>query len=62
MPNVKDTQGAQALNARSTVSEEETLDLVQLILTPPVQAVLPDTIIKPDKKGMHFGNRFLNPL
>ena len=58
MPNVKDAQGAQALNARSTVPEEETLDLVQLILTPPAQAVLPDTIIKPEKQGMHFGNCF----
>jgi hypothetical protein len=61
MPNVKDAQDTQVLDARSTVPEEETLDLVQVVLNPQVQAVLPDTMFNPDTKGMSFGNCFLKP-
>jgi len=59
MPNVKDAQDTEVLDARSTIPEEETLDSVQVVLSPPVQTVLPDTIINPEKKGMSFGNCFL---
>jgi hypothetical protein len=54
MPNVKDAQDTEVLDARSTVPEEETFDSAQVVLNPTVQAVLPNTIINPDKKGMFF--------
>ncbi|KIJ93719.1 hypothetical protein K443DRAFT_684247 [Laccaria amethystina LaAM-08-1] len=56
MPNVKDAQDTQVLDARSTVPEEETLDLVQVVLNPQVQAVLPDTMFNPDTK-VHFSSK-----
>ena len=55
VPNVEDAQDIQVLDARST---EETLDSLQVVLNPPVQAVLPDTIINPETKGISFGNCF----
>jgi tetratricopeptide (TPR) repeat protein len=61
-PNIEDAQDTQVFDARSTVPEEEISDSVQLVLNPPVQAVLPDTVINPEKKGMSFGNCFLNLL
>jgi hypothetical protein len=60
MHNVKDAQNTQVLNARRTASEEATSDLVPVVLNPPVQAVLPDTIIILEKKGVYFGNCILN--
>jgi hypothetical protein len=62
VPNVEDAQDTQVYNSRSAVHEEKTSDLVQVVLNPPVQAVVPDTIINHEKKGMSFGNCFFSSL
>jgi len=58
MPNAQDPHDTQVLDARITVPEEETLDSAQVILNPLVQAVVPDIMINPEKKGMFLGNCF----
>ena len=62
MPNLEDALDTQVLDARSTVPEENTSHSVQVVLNPSVEAVLSDTIINPEKKGMSIGNCFLNTL
>ena len=62
MPKFEDALDTQVLDARSTVPEGDTSHSVQVVLHPSVEAVLPDTIINPEKKGMSFGNCFLNTL
>jgi hypothetical protein len=60
--NVQEALETQFLNRRSTVSEEENLHSIQIVSNPPVEAVLPDTIINPETNGMYFSNCCLNPL
>ena len=62
MPNLEDALDTQVLDARSTVPEGDTSHSVQVVLYPSVEAVLPDTMINPEKKGMSIGNCFLNIL
>ena len=51
-------QDTQALDARGTVPQTETSNSAKVVLNPPVQAVLPDTIITPQKEGMSSDNCF----
>ena len=60
--NVQEAQQIQFLDADGTVPGEENLHSTQVVLNHPVQAVLTDTIINPDKKCMHFRNCCLDPL
>ena len=56
MVNVQEAQEIQVLDAGSPVHGEENLHLTHVVLNPLVQAVLPDTTINPEKKGMYFGS------
>ena len=60
MANVQKSQEIQ-VDAGSTVPHEENLHPTQLVLNHPVEAVLPDTIVNPDKKGFYLQNFCLNP-
>ena len=60
--NVQEAQEIQVLHSVTTVFHEDHLHSTQVVLNPPVQAVLPDTTMNPDKKGMYFGNCCLNPI
>ena len=60
--NVQKAQEIQVLNAGSTLPGEQTLNSMQVVFNHPAQAVLPDTTINTEKKGMHFCNCCLNPL
>jgi tetratricopeptide (TPR) repeat protein len=62
IPNVVCAQDTAVLDKRSIVPKEETSDSVQVVSNPAVQAVLPDTIINPEKKGMLFVTVFLKSL
>ena len=52
MADVEEAQEIQVLDAGSTVPGEENLHPIQVVLNHPVQAVLTDTIMNPDEKGM----------
>ena len=60
--NVQEAQEIPVLYAGSTVPGEEKLHVTQAFLNLPVQAVLPDTIMNTEKKGMYFSNSCLNPF
>jgi len=60
--NVQEAQEIQVLDAGRTVHGEENLHSTQVVLNHPVQAVLPDTTMNPEKKGMYFGYCCLNSL
>ena len=60
MANVQEAQEIQVLDAGSTVPGG--LHSTQVVLNPPVQAVLTDMIMNPEKNGMYFGKFCLNPL
>jgi len=62
MANAQEAQEIQVLDAGSTTPREENLHSMQVVLNPPVQVVLPDTTMNPEKKGMYLGNFCLNPL
>ena len=62
MANVQEAQDIQVLDAGSTVPGEENLHSTQVVLNHSVQAVLPNTPINPEKKGMSLVNYCLNSL
>ena len=62
MTNVQEAQEIQVVDAGSKVPDEENLQPTEVALNHPIQAVLPDTTMTPEKKGMHFGNCSFNPL
>ena len=47
---------------QGTVPQTETSNSAKVVLNPPVQAFLPDTIITPQKEAMSSDNCFLKPL
>jgi hypothetical protein len=55
------TEFLEWIDGRSIVPEEETFDSVQVVLNPTVQAVLPNTIINPDKKVCFLLVLFFEP-
>jgi len=62
MANAQEAQEIQVLDAGRTNPREENLHSTQVVLNPPIQVVLPDTIMNLEKKGMYLGNFCLNPL
>ena len=61
MTHVQEAQEIQALDAGSNVPDQENLQPTEVALNHPIQAVLPETTMTPEKKGMHFGNCSFNP-
>ena len=62
MSNVQEVQEIQVLDAGCTVPEKENLHSTQVVLNHPVQAVLPETTMNPEKEGKYLGCCCLNPL
>jgi len=56
MANVQEAQDIKVLDAGSIVPGEEHLHSTQVVLNHPVQAVLPETTMNPEKKGMYSDN------
>ena len=54
--NVQEAQEIQFFDMASTSSGEENFESTQLVLNHSVPAVLQDTTMNPEKKGMYFGN------
>ena len=62
MANVQDAQVIQVLDAVSTVPGEENLHSSQVVLNHPVQAVLPNTTINFERKGIYILVILVQPL
>ena len=60
--NVQEVQDTQVLDAGSTVPGEENLELTQVVLNHPVQLVLSDITVNPEKNSMYLCNCCLDPV
>ena len=61
MAKVQEGQEIQVLDAGITVPGEQTLNSMQVAFNHPAQAVLPDTTINSERKGIYLGHYSLNP-